>query len=380
MNLKDFFCKYKYIDITSANAWDDINEMVKQINHKVTRTQTIQRDYRYEYPLGNKNLMTLNYYKKYFITMKELSQIKGMASITIKDIYYQGEICRVAYLSDLKVSNDFCVTGKRQWRNAFLDLVINKDRVKELKECKFFYGLIDVENEQTKNLFSRFEKQIEIRNINRYSIHNIFSKKSSLNQKKNRYSILRTVEDDKDEVIKFTLDQIQSQKWCDSPKVNIKDINDFIDRKQSILIKDQNKIVGHICFMRTQIDKLEMADLSSKFKMANSILPLFSSQNESEDKSEKINSIYIPIFYISMKLNPLQRIEITKLLIQTVIDLNHREDDSIITLSNIYDRAIERALESFICMTKYMQVVSFKKKDILTTVENHGQDDIKIVV
>ncbi|WP_034719435.1 hypothetical protein, partial [Bacteriovorax sp. DB6_IX] len=68
-------------------------------------------------------------------------------------------------LSDLKVSHDFCLSGKRQWRNAFVDIILNKDNIDELRDCEFFYGLIDVESEQTKNLFKRFEKIIDVNYI-----------------------------------------------------------------------------------------------------------------------------------------------------------------------------------------------------------------------
>lgn len=371
MHLVDFFKKYKYIDLCPAQAWDDINDMIQAIN----RGSDIKdgRPARYDYPLGNKNLITLSYISKYFITMKEGNIIKGVASLTIKDIFLNGEVSRVAYLSDLRIANDFCTTGKRQWRNAFLDIIMNKDKITELKDCEFIYGLIDIENDLTKNLFNRFEKLIDINCINNYSIHNIFTKKSELDIENKKIKIEVSKLEDKNELRIFSLNQIQERQWCDSPKNNISNIDDYISRKQSIHVKLDGKVVAHSCFMRTQVSKFELTEISSKFKMAKSILPLFCTRNTTEEESqEKLNSIYISKFDICNNLSPLERIEISKLMIQNIINSKHHLKDSILTLSCIQDRAIEKALESFISITKKMKIISFKRKqDVITIEDDH---------
>jgi hypothetical protein len=369
MHLLDFFTKYKYIDINPGQAWDDINDMV----HAINRSADIKdgKPIRYDYPLGNKNLITLSYISKYFISMKERNIIKGVASLTIKDIYLNGSVTRVAYLSDLRIANDFCTTGKRQWRNAFLDLIVNKDKIVELKECEFIYGLIDIENELTKNLFNRFEKLIDINYINNYSIHNIFTKKNEFDVEDSEINVELSTIENKEELTIFSLNQIQDRRWCDSPKNNISNLEDYIVRNQSIHIKKDGKVIAHSCFMRTQVSKLELTEISSKFKMAKSILPLFSSKPNSEDEChEKLNSIYISKFDICNTLTPLERIELAKILIQNVINSKHHQKDSILTLSCIQDRAIEKALESFISITKKMKIISFKRKEDVITIED----------
>ncbi|WP_034720299.1 hypothetical protein, partial [Bacteriovorax sp. DB6_IX] len=93
---------------------------------------------------------------------------------------------------------------------------------------------------------------------------------------------------------------------------------------------------------------------NSKFNMAKTVLPFLDSGISGQKDNEKINSIYIPVFHLNSSLNPIQRIEVTKILIQTLMKLPHQQKESVITVSNIYDRAVETALESFICMSKYM--------------------------
>lgn len=380
MKILEFFNKYKYLEIQRANSWNDIDESMKTLERHLYKKLNAKKS-RYESPLGNKNLITLNCHEKYFISMSENHELKGMASLTIKDIYNEGKLTKVAYLSDLKVSHDFCLSGKRQWRNAFVDIILNKDNIDELRDCEFFYGLIDVESEQTKNLFKRFEKIIDVNYIHNYTIHNIFSNQTDGTHKMKGHQVRLTTLDDREKIIKFSLTQIAGLNWCDSPESYTQDLRNYIANKQSLYIEKNGEIQAHICFMRTRIDKLDLMELNSKFNMAKTVLPFLDSGISGQKDNEKINSIYIPVFHLNSSLNPIQRIEVTKILIQTLMKLPHQQKESVITVSNIYDRAVETALESFICMSKYMQIVSFKKKEVLlsqTEAEIEKINDIEL--
>lgn len=377
MLMREFFKKYKYIDVVESSGWSDINEMIRTINQGNKQDKGVQN--RYEYPLGNKNFISMNFHSKHCFIMKEKGIVKGVATISIQDIFLEGKLKRVAYLSDLKIASDFCTTGKREWRSAFQDIITNKDRINELKECEFIYGLIDEENDATKNLFSRFDKTVTMTELKQYSIHNIFTKKSEIDFPSNNIEIRLSKHQDIDKIKKLSITEMQKSNWCDSPKQIINDIERYIQNGQSIVVLKDGEIVSHAAFIRTKIDKVELEDISSKFKMAKSLLPLFSTglPNSSEG-IEKLNSIYLTQLCIKHDLEPKERVEICQTIIQAIINGRHQQKESILTISTIKDRAIDKALESFISITKEMNMISFLKKEEMAIEDINDLDYEKV--
>ena len=369
ISIKDFLQNYKYLEVINTDGIRDIDALLEKM---VIQTNGIKINY--DYPLGVKNYFAFCKEKNFCIVIKEDRMIKGFATLSIQNILINGEIQSVCYIGDLCTSPNLSSEGKRQWQNAFIDIVKQKDNIQEFCECKYFYALILKDHAGLDGILERLNRGISVNQENEYKIINIFARK---------YPILPHPPINLDTATIEELEEVRS--YLALQKIHrTKDINVVLDRdiisthilKQNCYItRDENNQINSVIICKeNDLKRVHIQKMDSIFKMAGTLLPLFGRSKIQE--GDTLNNLYFEVFEVDSKMKPLKRSEYASSIIAGLLRNERYKECALFTIPAYGDKYIERASKNFFSIESIItETIFLKKASAAKMYSTEGIDD-----
>ncbi|MCP4135041.1 MAG: hypothetical protein GY754_28965 [bacterium] len=151
-----------------------------------------------------------------FLMENNDKEIEAMASMIVRPCYINGEVDRVAHISDLRVVSKAQRKNKFRWRDFSLAICEQGEKIREFEKCRYYLGSYVDANKQAKDVISSFDAPYATSDVANYrmvsllarKLPKVFGRKSSVSDLK--ITITRAREEDREELKGF-LDR-QSRK------------------------------------------------------------------------------------------------------------------------------------------------------------------------
>lgn len=315
----------------------------------------------YEYLIGIKDYLFGPHNKTFIFIFKtqEQEDIKGYAALTLKKIVQDKKIKNVCFINEIIFDKKFCHELKQEWENIFIYLINNKDKIKELKDCDYFYTLSLNESIENSTSFNRFKKALLRSREDSYRIYNLFTKNYNIISILPQHGLAKAPFEMAKEIYDFIISQ-KLKKTKDINSIpNYPEIIEAIKEERVFYIKESNKISAICLCELTKLKKQFFHKLDNKFKLSSSLLPLFGRGSAPSEQIAEFDNLYIRLIEIDQEFLPIKRSQICTNIIKGLLTEPSFKHTLVFTIPSYSDMSIENAMKSFLNIETNLVEITF---------------------
>ena len=172
-SINDLLSEYSQIRLATESDNEEILKFCSEINMS-TSSMSLRYERSPDYFAFLKE-QTSRYFV--FVFLNKDDSIGGVCSVVLKQQYIDGELCRLAYLCDLRTSPSLYRLARVQWRNCYAKVVAGLRDIIEFEECKYFYSAVFSDNQIAQEALVKRNRHYVYRELGSYHAVSVIFKK-----------------------------------------------------------------------------------------------------------------------------------------------------------------------------------------------------------